>query len=172
MEEHKNRQGFIHKNGSINAPNGKLYPLNLLLAAGLLLIVLGLFLLVSVSTSATKVFSVRAIVMLALGTLGLFLALGITKNDVLVFMGLFCLLSGIFILFVDVHIIPYTLRELWPIIVIEAGVSLFPAGLYRLSRMRSVYLFPAISLVVLGILLLPFSLHIKNLSFAQFIGKW
>jgi FtsH-binding integral membrane protein len=64
------------------------------------------------------------------------------------------------------------MRQTWPVMVIAAGISLVPAGLYKLRRMKSIYLFPAISLIVLGIFFSLFSFHILKVSLSTFIHQW
>ena len=114
----------------------------------------------------------RVIVNIVLGALLLFLGLGPFSNWFLILAGLFVLQLGFLLLLVDLHVIPYTMRQAWPILVSAAGIALVPAGLYRLKRMRSIYLFPAILLILLGIFFSLFSFRILNVSLSLFMHRW
>lgn len=143
---------------------------NLLLAAGLVLVIIGIFLCVHASTSAVKVFAMRPVILICFGAVFLFLALAFMQNFVFIFFGLSFLLSGVLMLLLETKIIPLSLKELWPVLVIICGISLFPAGFYKMKRVRTVYLFPAITLVVLGVLFLMFSLRVIKISFSKFFS--
>ena len=52
------------------------------------------------------------------------------------------------------------------------GISLMPAGIYNFKRLRSIYLFPAITMILLGVFFMLFSLDIVKMSFAEFFINW
>ena len=143
---------------------------NILLAAGLLLVLAGIFLFVKAFASATKVFAIRPVVFLCAGAVFIFLALAFTKNSIFVYLGTTSVLFGIISILTDTGITSLSMKELWPAFVIACGVSLFPAGFYKMKRVRTVYLFPSITLVALGVLFLMFSLHIIKMAFSHFIA--
>lgn len=143
---------------------------NILLAAGLLLVLAGIFLFVKTFASVTKVFALRPVVFLCAGAVFIFLALAFTKNSIFFFLGITSVLFGIISILTDTGITPLSMKELWPTFVIACGISLFPAGFYKMKRVRTVYLFPAIMLVLLGSLFLMFSLHIIKMPFSRFIA--
>ena len=145
---------------------------NLMLAVGLVLVTFGLLLLASNLTAGTLPFSLRPIFILIMGGVILFVSFSLIHNSFFVFLGLFLFFTGILFTLIDFKVIVFTLRELWPIVVINVGLALFPAGLYKLKRMRTIYLFPAITLVVLGSFFSLFSLDIIRMSFRMFIVKW
>lgn len=145
---------------------------NAVLAAGLVLILVGIFLMVKHSEHATKVFALRPVILLSVGAIALFVSIAFTESGNTLYVGLFCVMMGIVMLMVDTHIIRYSLKEMWPTIMISSGVALFPASLYKLRRIRTVYLFPAIMLIMLGMMFLLFSMHIFPFSFREFISKW
>lgn len=145
---------------------------NFILGVGLVLVLVGLFMLVRVMSSSARIFTLRPIILLCIGVILIFMALAFTRNSVFVFLGIDLILCGIMTLLMDSGIIPLKMKELWPTIVIASGLSFLPAGLYKLKRIRITYLFPAIALVVLGILFLLFSLHIIPFSLTKFIAVW
>ena len=136
-----------------------------------MLVLFGLFVFVGKSESAVKVFAFRPVIVLVLGIIFLFSSLAFTGNSVSLFFGLFFLLMGIVLLLVDSGILPYGFSRMWPTIMIAAALSLFPAGLYRARRVRTVYLFPAIMMLLLGIVFLLFSLRIIPVSFREVAAR-
>lgn len=156
-----------------NFPRAKYgWKANAVLAAGFVLILAGIFLMVKHSAHATKVFAFRPMVLLGIGVAALFVSIAFTESGNTLYVGLFCVMMGVVLLLIDTHTIRYSLKELWPTIMISSGLALFPASIYRLKRIRTVYLFPAIMLTVLGTLFLLFSMHIFPFSFGKFIQKW
>ncbi len=145
---------------------------NCVLAFGLLLILAGIFLLVGQSEHATRIFAVRPVLLLVLGAVFIFVSFAFTENGYTIFGGLFALLMGIVFLLIDTHIIPYSFKEMWPTIMIGFGLSLLPSVFYKFRRIRSVYLFPAIMMCVLGVVFLMFSMHVFPFTFRHFILKW
>lgn len=143
---------------------------NFMLAAGLILVLVGILYCVKTFSATARIFALRPIFFLVIGALFLFLAFAFTGNSVFVFFGIFSILSGIVFILIDTGITNLRLSELWPAFVIASGIALFPAGFYKMRRVRTVYLFPAITLGVLGILFLMFSLHVIRLPFSHFIA--
>ena len=130
-----------------NFPRAKYgWKANAVLAAGFVLIVAGIFLMVKHSAHATKVFAFRPMVLLGIGVAALFVSIAFTESGNTLYVGLFCVMMGVVLLLIDTHTIRYSLKELWPTIMISSGLALFPASIYRLKRIRTVYLFPAIML--------------------------
>lgn len=144
----------------------------LMLAAGLILVIAGILLTIRKNSSVDKVFAVRPVMILSLSAIFLFLAFAFIKNGLFLFLGIFTFLTGIIFLLGDTQLVDQSMRNLWPLIVVASGISLLPAGLYKLKRIRTVYLFPAIALVLLGLFFFLFSVHIVKISFVQFISKW
>ncbi len=168
MEDKEGKKKYIRKFPKTHLKKQE----NLVLLAGILFFIAGIFILVANTERATRIFAVRPVVCLLIGAIVLFVSLSFTVKGTGVFIGLFLLLTGIVFLLIDTHIIPYGLVKIWPTIMISSGISLFPAGFYKLKRVRTVYLFPAIMLVLLGIVFLLFSLHVFPMSFRWFISHW
>ena len=93
------------------------------------------------------------------------------KDGYAIGLSFFFLLMGVVLLLMDSGILRYGFSKMWPTIMIAAALSLFPAGLYRARRIRTVYLFPAIMMLVLGIVFLLFSLHVIPVSFRMFVSR-
>ncbi|MBP5157232.1 MAG: hypothetical protein ILP18_05105 [Treponema sp.] len=144
---------------------------SILLAIGLVLVLVGLFVFVGRLESSVRVFALRPVVSLVLGMMLLFISLALTGSSFSLFFGLFFFLMGTVLLLMDSGILPYGFSRMWPTIMISAALSLFPAGLYKAKRVRTVYLFPAIMMLILGIVFLLFSLHVIPVSFRFFVSR-
>lgn len=165
-EDGEKRRGLIKLPQTIYRKESKF-----LLALGLLLVLAGLFLFVGRLESSDRVFAFRPVISLGLGIILLFISLALTGSSLSLFFGLFFLLMGIVLLLMDSGILRCGFSRLWPTIMIAAALSLFPAGLYKARRIRTVYLFPAIMILVLGIVFLLFSLHVIPVSFRVFVSR-
>jgi hypothetical protein len=90
------------------------------------------------------------------------------------FSGLLLLLTGTFILVLNMRIIPgdLTIKELWPLFMGIVGVSLIPYGSRYRSTVRLTLIVPGIILIVLMGIFLLFSLQIVKESFAEFFIRW
>ena len=142
------------------------------LVLGIILVIAGIFLMAQHSFTSEESITMRVKVNIIAGAVFLFLGLGPFSNWFLILVGLFTLQMGFLFLLVDLHVTPYTMRQMWPILVCAAGISLVPAGLYKLKRMKSIYLFPAILLILLGVFFSLFSFRILNGSLSLFMHQW
>lgn len=146
---------------------------NLILAAGLVFVLVGIFLMVKKVSYVTNAFAIRPVLILSASAIFLFLAIALIKNSIFFYCGIFFLFSGIVFLISDTELSDYTIKQLWPFLVIAAGVSIWPAGLYKLKRIRTVYLIPSITLICLGITFMLFSMKIIKTKFVDvFIRYW
>jgi hypothetical protein len=100
------------------------------------------------------------------------LAINLSKRSIYFFFASFFLLVGFFLFLSSIKILPISFSQAWPLLSIFAGLALLPAGWHRYERIRSRYMAPSVAFVVLGSLLLIFSLDIVSFSFKQFILNW
>ncbi|MCI1208642.1 MAG: DUF5668 domain-containing protein [Treponema sp.] len=144
--------------------------LNILLATGLLLVILGLLIFAVALPVNTFVKSYWPVLILVAGAILLYLALTIIHNSFLLFIGLNLCFSGVVMLFTTTHFFPVTIEELWPVIAISSGIALVLCSLYNTGHIRAVYQIPAILLIALGVFFLLFSFDIIKMSFSRFIN--
>ncbi len=145
---------------------------NVMLACGMLLVLVGIFLLAKFLSDSAKTFHIRSFIFATVAVILLFSAFAFTESGISVYLGIFCFLSSIVFLLMDNNIVHLGLSELWPCFVISAGLAILPASIYKFKRIRSVYLFPSILLLVLGIFFLMFSLDVFKFTLVQFISSW
>lgn len=146
--------------------------LNVLLAAGIICILAGIFLTIwYASTTSNRFPYISAAVILA-GGLFVYIALAFSHKTLVLYIGLVMTAIGILRFIVGSGSVSCTMKQLWPVIVVFCGIALFPAGFFRYHRIRASYLFPALVLVFLGGFFLLFSLDIITISFTRFFSMW
>lgn len=143
--------------------------LNILLAAGVALILAGLLL---ISFTIGSIIPVKSIVTMIFGSVIFYFALAVFHWATLFFSGLFLFGIGLFSTFVFSGMFPFASEHLWPIYVLLCGVCLILTCIFKHKKVRVVYLFPAILIEVLGVFFLLFSIDIIKISFAAFISRW
>ena len=146
---------------------------NLLLGTGIACVLLGFVLLVALAVDIElKLTAFRHLLWAILGGVLLFVSLVKLQRKSLIFTGLFLLLNGILFFFIDTKFIPYSLDALWPVTVIIGGFALFASGFYVDRSIRTSQLVPPVSLVLLGVFCLLFSLDIIEDPFWQLASRW
>jgi len=142
------------------------------LIIGIVILLTGVFLLAVKFSQTQDFFGWKAIFLTGTGAFLLYLSITVIKKGFCVFLGIFLFLFGVHILLLDVSILPFTFRETWPLTIIICGLALIPSGLYNLKRIRTIYLFPAVLMILMGTVFLLFSTHIIKSSFRHFISMW
>ena len=142
---------------------------NMILALGIFLITAG-FIMFILSPGGTDSLFMTAwpVVGMVLGAVFLYFTLSFTHNSFHFFLGIFCALSGIFFGLVASGVVPKTLHEWWPASVVFASLALLASGFYKAHKLRIAYTFPAVTLLLLGIVFLLFSFRAIPVSFKSF----
>lgn len=92
----------------------------------------------------------------------------ITHKFFHMFIGLAFFLSSL-VSIMMVLVLPFTIKELWPVYGVIAGISLFISGFVKYKSVKFGYLIPAVTLVGMGIWYLLFSLQLMPLSFSMVV---
>jgi len=146
------------------------YHIGLVIGIGILLC--GVFLLAFKFSSGEDSFGWKSIFLTASGAFLLYISITLIKKAIWVFLGIAFFLFGVQLLLLDAKILPFTFIETWPLTIIICGLAMIPSGLYNLKRIRTIYLFPAILMILMGTFFLLFSMHIFKSSFRHFIFMW
>lgn len=146
--------------------------LNALLAAGLILVLAGLLLILRFYAGFGAEFPVLSALTMMLGAVIFYGAMTLLHWAVLFFSGLLVFCIGLCMTFVFSGVLPLGSENLWPIAVILCGVCLILTCVFKHRKIRGVYLFPSVLIEVLGIVFLLFSLDIIKVSFSTFMSKW
>lgn len=141
-----------------------------LLGIGMALIVSGFLLFVSLADAEGAPDTRANIACTLCGAVFLYLTMIKTRKATHLFLGMFLMLSGVFSMLVAHRLIPYTMNEWWPVLVVFAGICFFTAGMFRRRKLRLAIVFPSITLVVLGTLFMLFSFHVAPMSFRSAVA--
>ena len=133
-----------------------------------LIIFVGVFIVVAKQQgNATAFFtSLMPTVQVLLGIFAVFVALKVTKKAYQVFSSVLFLLLGIFQFLLVNEIVPYSLKQLWPVIGFLASFSLFFACFWRYKQIKIVYIVPTLILLLMSCLYFLFSFKIIKMSFS------
>ncbi|GHV17232.1 hypothetical protein FACS189493_4480 [Spirochaetia bacterium] len=139
---------------------------------GLLLMLLGSAFLLGTISGTSRVSVLFAFFFVIIGSGSAILAVKLNKRSFYLFFATFFILVGFFLFLSSLRIVPITLQHWWPLISVFAGLALLPSGWHAYGVVRVRYVVPAIAFVVLGTVLLIFSLDMVSFSFKQFILQW
>lgn len=92
-----------------------------------------------------------------------------TKNTLIIAFGFMLIFDGLLFGLINSPYCSMGIKGLWPLLFILAGLSFFASDFYIFKRLRTVFLFPSVMLIVLGVFFLMFSLHVIPVSFKQFV---
>jgi len=140
---------------------------------GLFLASLGIaFLLGAMTDEISRLSVLLSFLFVIIGALCAALAMKQGKRTIYIFFACFLILVGLFLFFSALRLIPITLARGWPLLSVFAGLALLPAGWLHYRAFRYKYFIPALAFVILGCVLLVFSLKIVSFSFKVFIIDW
>jgi uncharacterized membrane protein HdeD (DUF308 family) len=81
-------------------------------------------------------------------------------------------LAGLFVLLSNTVLTAVALVRTWPVFMAIAGVSLFVYARRAAGESRLTLSVPAVALVVLAAIFLPFSLDLLDVSFESVVAAW
>ena len=99
-------------------------------------------------------------------------AVRLNKSSSYLFFASFFLLAGFFLFLSALRVVPLAFSRFWPLFSIFSGLALVPVGWRRCGGFRPRYIVSSCAFVILGIVLLVFSLKIVPFSFGYFIRVW
>lgn len=89
------------------------------------------------------------------------------KNIVLA-LGILLFILGMVLIFAP----PMTFSQYWPAIVIYCGIAILPIGWLHFKKLRLFYVFPSLSLTILGVFFLLFTLKIIKVPMSVFFKNF
>jgi hypothetical protein len=139
---------------------------------GFLLMFLGSGFLIGSMAGISSVSVLFSFAFVLLGVLCAFFALKLNKRSLYFFFAAFFLMIGFFLFLSALAIFPVPFSRCWPLLSVFSGLALFPAGWRHYGGLRSGYAVPSLVFVVMGSVLMIFSLDLVSFSFTQFILSW
>ena len=145
---------------------------NLVFIAGLFLMILGITFLLGFLEGTSRISVFLSFLFVVLGAFCAVLAIRLNKRSTYLFFASFLMMSGIFLFLSALGIISLPFSRAWPLLSVFSGLALLPAGWRRYGALRVRYIVSSSAFVVLGCVLLVFSLRMVPFSFTQFIHNW
>ena len=139
---------------------------------GLFLVFLGSTFLASSPPEVSRMLVLASFLIIAVGIGCAFAAIGLNRRPLYLFFAAFLLQAGLFFFLGATGVIPISFLRSWPLLSVFAGVAILPAGWQRYRKLRVSYIVLSISFIVLGCVLMFFSLDMVDFSFSQFVLGW
>ena len=136
-----------------------------------ILILAACFVYAVINPISRKIDILNLVILIFQGLLGIVIIIigkKITHKFFHMFIGLAFFLCSL-VLIMMVLVLPFTIKELWPVYGVIAGISLFISGFLKYKSVKFGYLIPAVTLVGMGIWYLMFSLQLMPLSFSMVV---
>lgn len=136
-----------------------------------ILILAACFVFAVMNPISRKIDILNLVILIFQGLLGIVIIIigkKITHKFFHMFIGLAFFLCSL-VLIMMVLVLPFTIKELWPVYGVIAGISLFISGFLKYKSVKFGYLIPAVTLVGMGIWYLMFSLQLMPLSFSMVV---
>jgi len=145
---------------------------NLVFIAGLFLMILGISFLLGFLEGTSRISIFFSFLLVVAGAFCAVLAIKLNKSSSYLFFASFLMMAGIFLFLSALGIISLPFSRAWPLLSVFSGFALVPAGWRRYGALRKRYIVSSVAFVVLGCVLLIFSLRMVPFSFSQFIRAW
>ena len=145
---------------------------NIVFFVGLFLTVLGISFLLGVLEDASRVSVFVAFSLVVAGALCAVFAVRLNKSPAYLFFASVFMMTGIFLFLSALGIITMPIPRSWPLLSVFSGLALLPMAWRRYGAIRKRYIVSSCAFVLLGSVLLIFSLQIVPFSFRQFMNDW
>ena len=139
---------------------------------GLSFMILGVTFLFGSNEGTSSLFIFIAFLLVITGTFCAFLALRLNRRTSYLFFASFFFMTGIYLFLSALDIIPLSFTQAWPLLSVFSGLALLPVGWKRTGGFNLRYFVSSLAFVILGFILLIFSLGMAPFSFRQFISEW
>lgn len=94
------------------------------------------------------------------------------KRDAYVFIGMFVLLVGVFLLAAAGFLSPVAISSIWPVFMTITGLSLFAYGARRPGGSRMSFTVPGVAIAAISGVFLLFSLEIIDRNFTRLVAVY
>lgn len=145
---------------------------NKLLVIGVLLLLIGGLLLLWTFGYLRNLTALWPVVFVVLGLFILYAVLIRGAAEVYAFPGMLMGLGGLYFLIGTSFMPWHNLIRIWPVFMAITGISIVPYALLKRGSARAVLLVPALAIIVLALIFLPFSLRVVSVRFVRFASEW
>jgi hypothetical protein len=144
----------------------------LIFISGILLMLVGSVFLLTAFPGTSRRSALAAFLFIIIGALFIFLVAKLNKRSLYLFAAVLFLQVGFFLLLFALEIIPLSFSQSWPVFSIFTGLAMFPSGWNRYRKLQPGYLVSSLAFVILGGILLLFSLNVVRFPFKRVILEW
>jgi hypothetical protein len=144
----------------------------LIFIIGIVFLFSGYFFLPDSHVKITPFFTLISAFFLVLGIILAVIAVRIKHTSLYIFLAAFVIQTAVFLFLSSINIIPITLSKAWPLVSIFSGIALIPAAWFRYGKFHVKYIVVSVFFIVLGSVLLVFSLDLVSFSFLKFVKDW
>ncbi|MBN2511205.1 MAG: hypothetical protein JXB03_13075 [Spirochaetales bacterium] len=139
---------------------------------GVLFMLIGSAMLLYTTGVLPKMYDLWPVIVLLFGLVLLYFVFAKGAYEVYLFPGFLFVIIGVS--FIIINILPPSveLRRIWPVFMINAGVSLLLYGYSMKKEKRINLVIPAWSIILLALIFLLFSLDIIKMSFLSVVRVW
>ena len=142
----------------------------ILLAVGFLFFLLGLTLLIFLPSKRAEGFFITFLFFLMVFSAILIYISLVLKKAALLYISLNMLVYFVGAIIVKINVLPIKLPKLWPVMMVSFGITLVPSCYLKSGKLKTIYLFPAAALTLLGLFFMLFSFNIIKVPLRTFIG--
>ncbi|MCL2043794.1 MAG: DUF5668 domain-containing protein [Treponema sp.] len=141
---------------------------------GCMLMILGsTFLIRPLQSNISRIVIISSLLMIFLGISCAVLATKLNRRSLYMFFAMLFFQTGVFLfLYTMFNFIPFALSQIWPLLSLFAGIALLTAGWHRYRKVKINYFVPSITFIILGVVLLIFSLNLVPFTLARFVRNW
>jgi hypothetical protein len=136
----------------------------------------GSIFLLTVFPGTSRRSALAAFLFILIGALFIFLVAKLNKRSIYLFVAILFLQVGFFLLLFSRGLIPLSFSQSWPLCSIFTGLAMFPSGWHRSRKLHRKlqpgYLVSSLAFVILGCVLMLFSLDVVRFPFKRFILEW
>jgi hypothetical protein len=150
----------------------RIFTANIVFLVGLLLMILGISSLLGFLEGASKVSVFFAFMLVLAGAICAIFAIRLDMQAAYLFFASLLIMAGFFIFLQALGIISLPFSRAWPLLSVFSGLALLPLAWRKRGGPRVRYIVCACAFVVLGCVLLVFSLRVVPFSFRYFITNW
>jgi len=134
--------------------------------------VLGISFLLGVLEGASRISVFVAFLLVLAGALCAMFAIKLDKQPSYLFFASVFMMTGLFLFLSALGIINMPIPRSWPLLSVFSGLALLPMGWRRHGALRKRYIVSSCAFVILGCVLLVFSLQMVPFSFRRFMQDW
>jgi hypothetical protein len=156
----------------MNSKNKRKLAARVIFIAGISFMILGITFLLGSLEHASQISVFMAFILLVAGGFCAALAIKLNKRSVYLFFASLFMMAGIFLFLTALGIVSLPISRAWPLLSVFSGLALLPVGWRSHGRIHPRYLVSSCTFVVLGSLLMVFSLRLIPFSFMSFVHSW